>query len=215
LVPAFEAILREQVRVVLRLTQPGAGALILRLLALALILDLGYGLVVGTFSGGEQLWVAPLKMSGGLFLSAIICLPSLYILVCLGGARATVVEVVGLVAGLLALMNILLIGFAPVAWVFSQSTESANTMGAMHLLFAYISLYFGLRFVKLGFKTLDGVAFSAPKIWSLIFLLVLLQMTTTLRPIVGTADTILPTEKKFFLTYWGDCLGWNGPANSR
>jgi hypothetical protein len=31
-------------------------------------------------------------------------------------------------------------------------------------------------------------------------------MTTALRPIVGTADTFLPTQKKFFLSHWGDCL---------
>jgi hypothetical protein len=31
-------------------------------------------------------------------------------------------------------------------------------------------------------------------------------MTTALRPILGTADTFFPTEKKFFLAHWGDCL---------
>jgi hypothetical protein len=40
----------------------------------------------------------------------------------------------------------------------------------------------------------------------IIFLLVMLQMTTTLRPIVGTAETFLPTEKKFFLNHWAQSL---------
>jgi len=31
-------------------------------------------------------------------------------------------------------------------------------------------------------------------------------MTTALRPIVGTADTLLPEEKKFFLSHWGDSI---------
>jgi hypothetical protein len=31
-------------------------------------------------------------------------------------------------------------------------------------------------------------------------------MTTALRPIVGTADAFLQQEKKFFVTYWGECL---------
>ena len=39
-----------------------------------------------------------------------------------------------------------------------------------------------------------------------IFVLVALQMTTALRPIVGRADTFWPTEKKFFLQYWGESL---------
>jgi hypothetical protein len=39
-------------------------------------------------------------------------------------------------------------------------------------------------------------------------------MTAALRPIVGTADTFLPQEKKFFLSHWGDCLK-SSPADSR
>jgi len=31
-------------------------------------------------------------------------------------------------------------------------------------------------------------------------------MSTALRPIVGEGSTFLPTEKKFFLSHWGDCL---------
>jgi hypothetical protein len=33
-----------------------------------------------------------------------------------------------------------------------------------------------------------------------------------LRPIVGKADTFLPTEKKFFLVHWADCLRATSPA---
>ena len=44
------------------------------------------------------------------------------------------------------------------------------------------------------------------KYTSAIFLLVVLQMTTALRPIVGMASTFLPTEKKFFVNYWGEVL---------
>jgi hypothetical protein len=31
-------------------------------------------------------------------------------------------------------------------------------------------------------------------------------MTTALRPIIGTAPTVLPTEKKYFIGHWMDCL---------
>jgi hypothetical protein len=33
-----------------------------------------------------------------------------------------------------------------------------------------------------------------------------LQMMTALRPIIGKADTFFPTEKKFFVSHWFDCL---------
>ena len=58
----------------------------------------------------------------------------------------------GLVAGLLALMTVLLIGFAPVAWVFSQSTSSLVAMGALHLAFWLVATVFGLRFLFAGFR---------------------------------------------------------------
>src|SRR5260370_41064186 len=105
----------------------------------------------GTFCRGAQVWAAPVKIAGGLLFSALICLPSLYIFSCLGGSKARLVEVVGLVAGLLLLMTVLLIGFAPVAWVFSQSTESVAAMGALHLAFWLISTCFGIRFINAGF----------------------------------------------------------------
>ena len=31
-------------------------------------------------------------------------------------------------------------------------------------------------------------------------------MTTAQRPLIGTADTLLPLKKQFFLTHWGECM---------
>jgi hypothetical protein len=206
---AIEAILREPRRVLHQLRQPGPGRLLLTLLAAAGACALVYGLVMGTFSGGTQLWAAPLKVTVGLLFSAAICLPSLYILSCLSGSTARLTEVVGLVAGLLLLMTLLLVGFAPVAWVFSQSTESIVAMGALHLLFWLIATYFGLRFLNAGFVLREDRA-GGLRVWMIIFLLVMLQMTTALRPLIGTSDTLLPTEKKFFLSHWSECVRQSG-----
>jgi hypothetical protein len=32
-------------------------------------------------------------------------------------------------------------------------------------------------------------------------------MMTALRPLIGTSDTLLPQQKKFFIAHWVDCLG--------
>jgi hypothetical protein len=189
-----------------QLRQPNSGYLIAALLVIAVVCSLIYGVVVGMFSYGTQLWAAPVKIAAGLLLSALICLPSLYIFACLGGAQARLVEVAGLVTGQLALTTVLLIGFAPVAWVFSQSTESMAAMGGLHLAFGLIATYFGLRFLDTGFVHFNARSSSGLKVWMLVFLMVMLQMTTALRPIVGTADSFLQTEKKFFLSHWTECL---------
>jgi hypothetical protein len=171
-----------------------------------MVCSLVYGIIVGTFSGGTQLWAAPAKIALGLVFSSFICLPSLYIFACLGGSQARLVEVLGLLAGLLALATLLLIGFAPVAWIFSQSTDSVVAMGMLHVAFWIVSVGFGARFQQSGFRHLEIRSPAGINIWIVIFLLVAMQMTTALRPLVGKADTLLPQEKKFFLVHWADCM---------
>ncbi|HWX20790.1 MAG TPA: hypothetical protein VN578_12905 [Candidatus Binatia bacterium] len=213
-VAASEAILRQPRRVMYQVRQPGSGRLILGMVFVAVVCSLVYGVVVGTFSNGTQLWAAPAKIAGGLLVSAVICLPSLYIFTCLSGSQARLVEICGLVAGLLLLMTILLIGFAPVAWLFSQSTDSVIWMGALHLLFWLIATCFGLRFLDHGFSQSQARSKGGLHTWIVIFVLVAVQMTTALRPIVGTARTFLPEEKKFFLAYWADCLQASMPGTA-
>jgi len=211
-IQAIEAILRQPRRVMYQLRQPGAGALMLYLMLIAILCAVIYGVVVGTFSMHDQLWIAPVKIAGGLLFATLICLPSLYIFACLSGSQARLAEIYGLVMGMLMLTTILLIGFAPVAWLFSQSTESPNWMGTLHLIFWFIAALFGLRFLNNAFSHSHAKSNAGFNTWVVIFMLVVVQMTTALRPIVGSPNTkepFFPTEKKFFLSYWADCLGMN------
>lgn len=205
-VAAIEAILRQPRRLMYALRQPGAGGLIAGMLFVAVGCSLIYGVVVGSFSGHEQWWAAPVKISVGLLISMLICLPSLYIFASLSGSQARLAEMFGLVVGLVMLMAILLVGFAPVAWLFSQSTQSLAWMGALHLLFWAVSTIFGLRFLNAGFAQSNARSNAGLNTWIAIFMLVMLQMSAALRPLVGSADTFMPEEKKFFLTHWSDCL---------
>lgn len=204
---AIEALLRQPRRLMFQLRQPGAGKLIAGMLFVAILCSAIYGVIVGSFSGGVQWWAAPVKVTCGLLISTLICLPSLYIFTSLSGAQARLVEIFGLVVGLLTLMTILLIGFAPVAWLFSESTHHVAWMGFLHLLFWGISTAFGLRFLQAGFAHAKARSNSGLNTWAVIFLLVVLQMTTALRPLVGTAEDFLPKEKRFFITHWLNCMG--------
>jgi hypothetical protein len=203
---AVEAILRQPRRVLRQLSEPGGGRVILFMLGIVVAASIVYGAVMGSFSMGSQLWAAPLKLSLGLLVSALICLPSLYIFSCLSGSRARPIEVVGMLAGLLTLSTLLLIGFAPVAGLFSQSSNSLGWMGTLHLLFWFVSLGFGIRFLHHGFTHAQARSKAGLYTWAIIFLLVTLQMSAALRPLVGTAKTLLPEEKRFFLVHWIDCL---------
>src|SRR3954463_11571921 len=166
-----------------------------------------YGLVIGSFAGGAQFWIAPAKLALGTVLSVLICLPSLYIFACLSGIDAHLRTVTGVFFASVGLGALLLVGFAPVAWIFSQSSDSVVFMGALHLTLWAIGIYFGLRLVRGMSQLLSGRTGTQLRLWGLIFVVVCLQMTTTLRPIIAPGKTFFPTEKKFFLANWAEALG--------
>jgi hypothetical protein len=206
----IEALLKYPGRIIHELQHNWRVELSSWLLVLALLGMALYGVVVGSFSGGPQMWIAPAKLALGTLLSVLICLPSLYIFACLGGIDARLRTVTGVLFAAVGLGALLLIGFAPVAWIFSQSTDSVAFMGALHLMLWGIGISFGLRLIEAMGRLLTGSARSHLKLWGLIFVVVCLQMTTTLRPIIASSKTFFPTEKKFFLANWFDSL--SGPA---
>lgn len=191
----------------------GRIASVVTALAFITIVALGvYGIVVGSLSGGSQLWIAPSKIILGTALSVLICLPSLYIFLCLGGADAHVRQVTGMLVASACLMALLLISFAPVAWVFSQSTDSFALMGALHIAFWTVATWFGLGLLTKSTSLADNTAGAKIGVWVVIYIVVSLQMMTAFRPIIGSSTTYFPSEKKFFLAHWVDTL--NGETSS-
>ncbi len=168
-----------------------------------------FGFVVGLFAidqdhGMQQLWAAPAKIAGGLFFSGLICLPSLYIFSCLNGLDIRFGATIGVMAAAIALASLLLISFAPVVWIFSQSTDSAIFLGALLIVFWVIALLFVAGLLFKARKILGGQPRGHFLVWVGIFTLVTFQMSTSLRPLVGSSEQLFPTEKKFFLQHWKD-----------
>jgi hypothetical protein len=202
----LENLLKHPGRIIYQLYQTRAAALAGWMLVFGIIGVAIYGVVVGAQSGGAQLWMAPAKLGLGILLAILICLPSLYIFTCLGGIDAPLWSICGALFAAVCLSAILLVGFAPVAWIFSQSTDSVVFMGTLHLLFWIIGIRFGLRLIDATGRFLGATSKGNLRIWSIIFILVCFQMTTTLRPIIAPSKTFLPTEKKFFLAHWLDSI---------
>lgn len=173
------------------------------LLAVTLV-SLGvFGFVLGMFSAGDQLWASPVKVIGGVLFSGLICLPSLYIFGALGGMDAKVHQVIGLLLTFLSITSLLLVGFAPVVWLFSTSSDSLVFFGFLSLSIWLICLLFGIRVITRASRSMGGGHGGHLHLWAMIFILVTVQMTTTLRPLIGRSDRFLNlTEKKFFLVHW-------------
>lgn len=202
----FEAILRRPHALASRLSMPNHGATG-RFILMALISILLFGFVLGCFAKDEQLWAAPLKIAAGLVFSGLICFPSLYIFTTLAGGKMSISQLAACFAGALALAGLLLMGVAPAVWIFAESTDSIGFMGSLGIGSWVIAVTFALKFLKSVIFATGGTQKGPLVIWSFVFLLVSLQMTTTLRPILGRSDQFLTQEKKFFLQHWGDTFG--------
>lgn len=161
------------------------------------------GVGLAAFSGGLQLLVVPLKLSLGMLVSALICLPSLYIFSALsGGARVSLREAWGALMLGVALTGVLAVGFAPVSWIFSQATRSEHVIGGLHLVFFLLSAQIGMRVTRRALAERAGRPVPALTLWTFVFLLVVVQMSTTLRPLVGPYEGLALAPKLFFLEHW-------------
>jgi hypothetical protein len=160
------------------------------------------GLSMATFAGGLQFLVVPIKLCVGVFICALACFPSLHIFSCLSGARQTPGETWGALLMAIALLGVLLVGFAPIAWVFSYASTSPDFMAKVHVVFLLVSGIFAINLLQRVLSSMNGAPVKGLAVWGVLFLLVVLQMSTTLRPLVGSFDGHIFHERLFFLDYW-------------
>ncbi|MFM7180544.1 MAG: hypothetical protein ACKO2G_03650 [Verrucomicrobiales bacterium] len=191
---------RDQARE-LATTSPPARLLII-LGSTAIVSILVFGLVIGWFGGGAALWQTPLKLTGGLLFTCLICFPSLCILGALAGSDAGPRGHFAVLLGGLALTGLLLLGLAPVLWVFSQSTGSPGFFGFLALGLWWICMLAGLFFIARGLRGTTIRGFGPLALWTGIFLLVALQTVTSLRPLLEPTDKLFAEKKMFFLEHW-------------
>lgn len=163
---------------------------------------MGYSIIVGSFAGNDQWLFAPAKIISGTIVSILLCYPSLYIFACLSGANIDLEKTMALLASGMTLCAILLIGFAPVSFVFTFAIKSEFFMGMIHLFVWGISMYFGIRHISNGLQHMSCDNTRLIRIWGVILMITMLQMTVTLRPILGESNQFLTSEKRFFVEHW-------------
>ena len=172
-----------------------------RLLALVAACMMMTGLVMASFSGGYQYLAVPLKLALGLLFGAGLCLPSLYIFSCLTGTQHSFRGVAAALLMGLGVQALILTAFAPVAWIFSQSTSSPGFMGFLYVVMLLVSAVFGLGLTGRVLAAM-GQPVRALRVWSIMFVVVTLQLSTNLRPLVGGYEGVAFAEKQFFLDHW-------------
>jgi len=173
------------------------------LLATALVCHGVFGVAIGFFGGWQVVAMDLVKVPLVAVCSLFICFPSLYVFTCVAGAPLTLVQTFMLGCSCLAMIGLLLVGLAPVVWLFAVSTDSPPFMVILTLLIWLIAVSFSARFVArlkshALFKKRTGT-----RLWFFILMIVTLQMTTFMRPMLSAPDKGWRSPgKKFFLSHF-------------
>ena len=177
------------------------------LLVCGLICHAVFGFAIGLFGGLGVGLMAGLKAPLIALCSLALCLPSLYVFSCVGGAPLTIKQTFMLGSSCLAMIGFLLIGLAPVAWLFAVSTDNLPFVVVLNFLVWLIAVGFVVKFISklkhnILFERLVGIQF-----WLIILIIVTLQMVTSMRPILAQPEgSWWRSEKIFFINHFSSCF---------
>jgi hypothetical protein len=105
------------------------------------------------------------------------------------------------------MIGLLLVGLAPVAWLFAVSTASLPFVVFLIFFVWVIAVGFAIRLVA---RLRGGGVYhrvAGINVWFVVFFLVSLQMSTVMRPMLTTSPKGWWTsEKQFFLNHFGSCF---------
>jgi len=200
----LDALLRSPARLLDAVREGGATS---RLVSIAIVGLAVTGLAMSSWSAGPQLAIVPIKLAALAIVAAFVCLPSLHVLSALSGGAQSIKETVGAMSMGVALTAVLALALAPIAWVLSAATSSVALAGTLYLTVFLIAAGFGLGLVRRALATSAGTRVRGLTAWSVMFVIVALQLATTLRPLVGPFDGLVLHERTFFLAHFADCLG--------
>jgi MFS family permease len=178
-----------------------------RLIFFLILLTLGgfgiFGLVTGFFVDWRVALLDMVKMIGVVVFGFALCLPSLYVFMCISGVVLSFSRIV--MAGLVvtAMMGCVMGALAPVIWLFSASTSSMGVF-LMILLFAgSVAVGFGVLPIKRAYMAGVFNSCTALYSWLAILVVVMLQCITLMRPMLSPiGDEATPQGKQFFIPHF-------------
>ena len=183
----------------------GLVLLAVQLLVWGLIFHAAYGFALALFDSFEAAGITAVKAALIALCSAGLCLPSLYVFSCVAGLPLSVTQAIALTASVPAMTGLLLLGLTPVSWLFSVSTDNLPFVVVSNLLAWGLAVSFSCRFFALLNRFANGGKPVGLNWWLVIYIIVSLQMTTTMRPLLRMPETgWRAKEKKFFLSHFGD-----------
>jgi len=151
-----------------------------------------YGAIMGAYHSPLQALSSALKFPLLFLITALICLPTLYVLSLVLGQKETVGQYLVVLLGTLASTGILLVGFAPITAFFLMTSSHYQFFKLLNVAVVGISGIIGARFFLRAMRTLwqenrearDNVLL----LWIVLYAFVGSQLGWTLRPFFGAPD---------------------------
>jgi len=179
----------------------------IQLLCAAIACHAVFGLAIGLFGGTAVAPMTVVKVPLIALCSLLLCFPSLYVFTCVAGSPITLAQAFTLGCSCFAMTGLILVGLAPVAWLFAVSTESLPFVVILTLFIWFISVAFTARYVERMKEAQLFQRQTGIKLWFIILTIVTMQMVTCMRPILVKPDHgWWKAEKMFFLSHFGKTL---------
>ena len=156
-----------------------------------------YGAIVGSTHGGLQIISSAFKLPALYLLTLLICLPTLYFMDIVLGSKRTFGQYLALLLASMAMISVMLFGFAPVTLFFRLSIDDYWFFLLLNIVVLGFTGFVGVRFFYKSMQTLmqkEKEQTISPnrhkliKAWLFLYGFVGSQLGWTLRPFVGTPN---------------------------
>ena len=154
-----------------------------------------YGAIIGSTNGALQMLSSAFKLPALYLLTLLICLPTLYFLDIIFGSKRTFGQYVALLMASMAMISVMLFGFAPVTLFFRLSINDYRFFLLLNIVVLSLTGLIGIKFFYRSMMSLiEKEPESLPnrhklvKAWLFLYGFVGSQLGWTLRPFFGSPE---------------------------
>jgi len=182
-----------------------------------------YGAIIGSSSNPLQALISAVKLPALYLLTLIICFPTLYFFNVMFGSKRTFQQYLTLLMTAMAMISVLMFGFAPVALFFLLSTNDYNFFLLLNVIIMAITGGLGVKFFYEGMQYFSledtegkELRLNILRFWLALYAFVGTQLGWTLRPFFGSPgipfQLLRERESNFYVSLLnsiGSLLGLN------
>ncbi len=172
-----------------------------------------YGAILGASSTWMQCLVSAIKLPALYLLTLIICFPTLYFFNVMFGSKRSFEQYLTLLMTAVAMISVLLFGFAPVSLFFLISSSNYNFYLLLNVAIMAVTGFLGVNFIYQGMHFLSeqdtegkDIRLNILRFWLGLYAFVGSQLGWTLRPFFGSPgmpfELFRNRESNFYMSLW-------------